>query len=153
MNTFQKLIGISLLIISISVAYYFAIFLPQFENKKLEIMKIENYNANNVIQPTITSMPTIAPSPIPSTKVVQNYTDCKTIESNLNSTYNNIYTIDDILIAQNIECHYELQRRNHLTVNDQNIRTQMNPNQQIQLNNSINCMSNKIGNYTYTNCN
>lgn len=42
MNAFQKMIGASLLIVSLSVAYYFVIFLPKIENEKLSQQAIEN---------------------------------------------------------------------------------------------------------------
>jgi len=46
MNTFQKLVAVSLLIVSLSIAYYFVIFLPQKENLKTQ-MKLENGNKLN----------------------------------------------------------------------------------------------------------
>lgn len=52
MNTFQKMIGTSILIISLSVAYYFVIYIPKkdkniLEQKKLEQSKIEEIANQN----------------------------------------------------------------------------------------------------------
>lgn len=41
MSNFQKIIGVSLLIISLSIAYYFVIFIPQRENAKIQLQKQE----------------------------------------------------------------------------------------------------------------
>ena len=39
MTTFQKLIGISALIISLTLAYYFLVYLPQYKNEQLNARK------------------------------------------------------------------------------------------------------------------
>jgi len=41
MSSFQKMIGASLLIVSLSVAYYFVIYLPKKENAVIELQKQE----------------------------------------------------------------------------------------------------------------
>ena len=41
MSGFQKLLGVSFLVISLSVAYYFVIFIPKKESAKIELQKQE----------------------------------------------------------------------------------------------------------------
>lgn len=55
-------LSVSLLIIALSVAYYFAIVLPNIEKQKLDLLKQKaNYNDNSInIEPS----PIVSPSPI-----------------------------------------------------------------------------------------
>lgn len=50
MNTFQKMIGISLLIVSLSIAYYFVIYIPQKDKIILEQKKLEQSRTDEVVQ-------------------------------------------------------------------------------------------------------
>ena len=82
--------------------------------------------SKSVETPTFTPDPTLTPAPAVES-ISQNTTeenDCANLIVDLYEQYNNIYTVDDILLADNKECHYFMLRRLGLTVNDGHIRDQ-----------------------------
>jgi len=49
MNTFQKMVSFSLIIISLSIGYYFVIFLPARDKSQLEFQKDKSLNLNKCL--------------------------------------------------------------------------------------------------------
>lgn len=130
MNMSISKIALAVFVVLLIVASYFVGKLQRSDKTE----KVASSTAADTAyqEPTPTTKPTITPTSNPTsipTKAPTNQTtssnNCDKIIGDLMNQYNNLYTTDDILIANNMECHYHLLRQNNLEVNDGHIRDQL----------------------------
>ena len=121
----------ALIILIIGAALVSVYFVGRIQSQKVE-PKVESAQiAQSEVSPTPEPTPTLTPTPTPTSMPVKkttntsNSTDCNKIIGDLMDQYHNLYTVDDILLANNKECHYHLLRQNNLVVNDGHIRDQL----------------------------
>lgn len=158
MNTFQKMIGASLLIASLSLAYYFVIFMPQKEIFKLQLQKQEQINKQKII-PSSTLTPTFIPTSIPQpTNITKNAkAECATkIISKTNSALElKGVSLQDLIFVINL-AYKKCLAENNLSPEDlvtSSGKDIIIDNKSTNLNTSFRCSTYTVGGYIYTNCN
>lgn len=120
----KKALMFLLIVAALASAYSIGRIQSQKVEPKLESAQTTQLDISPTPEPTSTPTPTPSPTNVPVKKTT-NTTNCDKIIGDLMDQYHNLYTVDDILISSNKECHYHLLRQNNLVVNDGHIRDQL----------------------------
>jgi len=91
---------------------------------KVESAQTSQIEAISTPEPTQIPSPTPEPTTTISKKEASTQSSCDELIQDLLDQYQNLYTVDDVLLSSNMECHYAYQRSLGLQVNNGHIRDQ-----------------------------